>query len=263
MSLLRVEHLSTQFSEGREGLLAPSQRSVVRAVDDVSFSVQEGKTVGVAGESGCGKTTLARTILKIYRPASGRLYFKERPLHKVPEHRFRPHRGDIQMITANPDDTFRPGWSVRRLFLEVLDLHHRELSRREKRERMVYLLGGLGLDEACTGRQPQELNLFDRQRICLARVLAVQPRLLICDDPTRNLDTLSQARILDLLKDLQTHWRVTLLFLSRDYAAAAHMSDEVHVMNRGRFVESGTPDELFHRAEHEYTRQLLALGATP
>ena len=127
----------------------------------------------------------------------------------------------------------------------------------------MYLLESVGLDESCVKRYPSDLNLFDRQRVCIARVLAAQPRLLICDDPTRYLDTISQARILDILKDVQLHWRVTLLYLARDYAAVDHMSDFIHVMNRGKFVESGDPDTLFHSPQHEYTRQLLALSGAP
>lgn len=262
MSLLRVENLCTTFV--RPGDWSNRHTSeLVRAVDDISFTVKDGHTVGIAGETGCGKTTLARTLLKIYRPASGQIFFNGRPLHKMPEHRFRPLRGDIQLISSNPGDAFRPGWTIRRLFFEVLNLHHRELSRREKLDRMRYLLNRTGMDERCANHSPLSLDLFDRQRVCLARVLAAQPRLLICDDPTRYLDTVSQARILDLLKDIQVHWRVTLLFLSRDYGAVAQMSDELHVMNGGRFVESGTPDHLFHQAQHAYTRQLLALNSAP
>ncbi|MEM0969887.1 MAG: ATP-binding cassette domain-containing protein [Verrucomicrobiota bacterium] len=261
MSLLRVEHLSTTFTSGGFPSLDPPQ--VFRAVDDVSFQITEGSVSGIVGESGCGKTTLALTLLKIIPLSFGKIYFKERPIHKTPEYRFRPHRGDIQMISANPDDAFRPGWNVKRLFFEVLYLHHRELPRREKRDRMRYLLESVGLEEDILPRHPSSLSFFDRQRVCLARILAAQPRLLICDDPTRDLDTVSQARILDILKDIQVHWRVTLLYLSRDYAAVAHMSDQMHVMNRGRFVESGTPDDLFHQATHEYTRLLLAHASAP
>lgn len=262
MALLQVENLCTTFIRPGEWHNA-HRAEAVRAVDEVSFEIREGAAVGIAGETGCGKTTLAHTLLKIHRPTSGRIFFNGRPLHKMPEHRFRPLRGDAQLIGSNPADSFRPGWTVGRLFFEVLNLHHRELSTREKRERMFYLLNAIGLDEDCSTRLPQTLNLFDRQRVCLARVLAAQPRLLICDDPARYLDTLSQARILDLLRDIRVHWRVALLFLSRDYAAVSHMSDVLHVMNRGRLVESGTPDHLFHQAQHEHTRQLLALSSAP
>jgi peptide/nickel transport system ATP-binding protein len=262
VALLQVENLCTIFR--RPGnWYKPHTSELVRAVDKVSFEVGEGQIIGVAGETGCGKTTLARTLLKIHRPASGQIFFNGRPLHRMSEHRFRPLRGDVQLISSDPLDSFRPGWTIRRLFLEVLDLHHKELSRREKRERMAYLLNMVHLDQTCAGLLPQALNLFDRQRVCLARVLAAQPRLLICDDPTRYLDTVSQARILDLLKDIRVHWRVTLLFLSRDYGAVSQMSDILHVMNRGRLVESGSPDHLFHQAQHEYTRQLLALNSAP
>lgn len=255
MALLRVENLTTIYKSG--GVFSREER----AVDDVSFEVEEEQTVGIAGETGCGKTTLALTLLRIRKPKSGTIYLNDRPILKMRTGRFRHLRGDLQMIYSNPDDSFRDGWTVKRLFSEVLHLHQRELSRKEKRDRMMYLLESVGLNEQVVKRYPSELNLFDRQRVSIARVLAAQPRLLICDDPTRYLDTVSQARILDILKDVQLHWKVTLLYLSRDYAAIDHMSSFIHVMNRGRFVESGPPDELFHSPQHEYTRQLLALSA--
>ena len=255
MALLRVENLTTIYKSG--GVFSREER----AVDDVSFEIDEGGTVGIAGETGCGKTTLALTLLRVRQPKSGSVYFNDRPILKMRVGRFRHLRGDLQMIYSNPDDSFRAGWSVRRLFAEVLSLHQRELSRKEKRDRMMYLLESVGLSNEIAKRHPSELNLFDRQRVSIARVLAAQPRVLICDDPTRYLDTVSQARILDILKDVQLHWKVTLLYLARDYAAVDHMSDYIHVMNRGRFVESGPPDQLFHSPQHEYTRQLLALSA--
>jgi ABC-type glutathione transport system ATPase component len=262
MALLRVENLTTVHGSGG-GWLSGTPKIEIKAVDDVSFSLDEGKTVGIAGETGCGKTSLALTILRIIPPTSGAIYFTERPIFKMSHGRFRALRGDLQMIFSHPNASFRPGWTVRRLFHEVLRLHQRELGRQESRDRIDYLLKAVGLSSDCLRLYPGELNLFDRQRVCIARILAAQPRLLICDDPTRYLDTVSQARILDILKDIQVHWRITLLFLARDYAAVEHMSDQIHVMNRGRFVESGTPDELFHSARHEYTRQLLALGGAP
>ena len=262
MALLRVENLTTTHTRGG-GWFSRSPKITIRAVDEVSFSLDEGKTVGIAGETGCGKTTLALTILRILPPASGAIYFTERPIFKMSDRRFRALRGDMQMIFSHPNASFRPGWTVRRLFTEVLRLHQRELGRQETKSRIDYLLESVGLPQECLRLYPGELNLFDRQRVCIARILAAQPRLLICDDPTRYLDTVSQARILDILKDIQVHWRITLLYLARDYAAVEHMSDEIHVMNRGKIVESGDPDELCHSAKHEYTRQLLALGGAP
>jgi ABC-type oligopeptide transport system ATPase subunit len=256
MALLRVEDL-TALVPGPEG---PVSRP---AVDGVSFTLPEGRTLGIAGETGCGKTTLALTLLRIHPASAGTIYFAERPILKMPERRFRSLRGDLQMIFSHPNTSFRPGWTVRRLFLEVLRLHQRELGRQETRDRIDHLLAAVGLPPETLRRYPGELTLFDRQRLSIARALATQPRLLICDDPTRYLDTVSQARILDILKDVQVHRRITLLCLARDYAAVEHMSDEILVMNRGRIVERGTPDELFHAARHEHTRQLLALGGAP
>ncbi len=258
MALLRVEDLTVYHQTG-EGLFSRVLADEP-AVDQVSFELEEGKTVGIAGETGCGKSTLALTILKILRPTSGAVYFNDRLILKMREARFRHLRGDMQMIYSDPNDAFRPGWTVRRLFQEVLRLHQRELGRNEKYDRMIYLMDSVGLDPSVLKSSPSELNLFDRQRVCIARALAAQPRMLICDDPTRYLDTVSQARILDILKDVQLHWRVTLLYLARDYAAVDHMSDYIHVMSRGRFLESGEPDALFHSPQHEYTRQLLALS---
>ncbi|MEM7012348.1 MAG: dipeptide/oligopeptide/nickel ABC transporter ATP-binding protein, partial [Verrucomicrobiota bacterium] len=231
MSLLRVENLTTIYKSG--GVFSREER----AVNDVSFEIDEGGTVGIAGETGCGKTTLALTMLRIRKPKMGAIYLNDRPILKMRTGRFRRLRGDMQMIYSHPDDSFRPGWNVKKLFSEVLTLHQRELSRKEKGERMMYLLESVGLSNEVAKAYPKSLNLFDRQRVSIARVLAAQPRVLICDDPTRYLDTVSQARILDILKDVQLHWKVTLLYLARDYAAVDHMSDYIHVMNRGSFVE--------------------------
>ncbi|RFC46879.1 MAG: peptide/nickel transport system ATP-binding protein [Verrucomicrobia bacterium] len=262
MALLRVENLTSVHKSGG-GWFSRTPRIEIKAVDSVSLTLEEGRTVGIAGETGCGKTSLALTLLRIVAPSGGSVYFTERPIFRMSHRRFRRLRGDLQMIFSHPNEAFRPGWTVRRLFQEVLRLHQRELGRQESKDRVEQLLETVGLSGDCLQLFPRELNLFDRQRVCIARILAAQPRLLICDDPTRYLDTVSQARILDILKDIQVSRRITLLYLARDYAVVEHMSDQIHVMNRGRFVESGTPDELFHSARHECTRQLLALsGAT-
>jgi len=259
--LLRVENVTAYHQKSR--LLPWAKPRVAPALDGISFEMEEGKTTGIAGETGCGKTTLALTILRIHKAYAGAVYFSDRQIFRMGERRFRRMRGDLQMIYSNPNDSFGAGWTVRRLFQEVLELHQQELSRNERRDRAIYLLEEVGLDEECLKRFPAELSLFDRQRVAIARVLAAQPRLLICDDPTRYLDTVSQARVLDILKDIQVHWRISLLFLARDYAAVDHMSDYIHVMNRGRFVESGTPHDLYHSPKHDYTRQLLTLSGAP
>ncbi len=261
MALLRVEDLVVEFRPKSSWNTATAEP--IRALDGVSFEIAEGQRLGIVGDAGAGKTTLALATLKILRPASGAIHFLDRPILRMPEHRFRRLRGDLQMIYAHPEEAFRPGWTIRRLFTEGLRLHQRELSREERRTRMNFLLESVGLDPDCTRWLPAQMNLFDQQRLCIARTLAAQPRLLVCDDPTRYLDTLSQARILDLLRDLQVHWRMTLLYLSRDYAAAEQMSEFLHIINRGQVVESGTPEALFHGAAHEYTRRLLALSGAP
>lgn len=259
MALLRVENLSSIHRTGG-GWFSGAPRVEVRAVDAVGFTIEEGRAVGIAGETGCGKTTLALTLLRILPPAGGTVHFAERPVFRMRRHRFQRLRSDLQMLFSHPNDAFRPGWTIRRLFQEVLRLHQRELGRKESRDRMETLLDAVGLSRDCLRLFPGDLNLFDRQRVCLARALAAQPRLLICDDPTRYLDTVSQARILDILREIRIQRRIALLYLAREYAVAEHLSDDLHIMSRGRIVESGSPDELFHSARHECTRQLLASG---
>jgi len=259
MALLRVDNLCVIRKVG--GLFSNSEAiSAVHAVKDVSLKVEEGGVTGIAGETCCGKSSLALAILKVLKPRSGEIHFSGRPIHKLGEWRFQKVRADMQMLYSQPRDAFHPKWTANRLFREAFDLHQPKKSSKEREKYFHYLLRVVGLPLTCASKYPRELSLFDQQRLAIARILVIHPRLLICDDPTRYLDTVSQARLLDLLKDIHQHWQVSMLFLARDYSVIDHMSDYIHVMNDGRILEHGTPHDLYHSPNHEYTRQLLALS---
>ncbi len=260
MTLLAVENL--WVFRKPEGLFRPliaSAPSRIAAVQNVSLQLPHGSIVGIAGETGSGKTSLAMALLKVLPRHSGTITFDGHPIHRMPEWRFRKLRGSLQLLYSHPRDAFHPKWTVERLFTEVFSIHAPQAQDRDKQ--MRELLDVVELEPSCLQRFPRDLSLFDQQRVAIARILAIRPRLLICDDPTRPLDTVSEARLLDLLLlEVHERWRIPMLYLARDYSVVDHMSSYIYVMNTGRVLEEGTPHDLFHTPQHEYTRQLLALS---
>lgn len=259
MALLEVENLWVVRKS--RGLFSGAETQAhSAAVKDVSLSVPKNGITGVAGETGCGKSSLALTILKVLQPHSGTMVFDGTPIQRMPEWRFRRFRKHIQLLYSHPKDSFHPRWTVNRLFDEVFQIHQSKLSSGERFRKMQEYLRMVGLSPKVMRKYPRDLSLFDQQRLAIARVLVIHPKLLICDDPSRYLDTVSQARLLDLLKDLHEFWNISMLFMARDYSVIDHMCDYIHVMSLGRILESGTPHDLYHAPQHEYTRQLLALS---
>ena len=256
MPLLEVHHLQTWFPV-RTGVLR-RHTDDVKAVDDVSFTVEEGKTVGLVGESGSGKTTIGRTILKLTPATSGQVLFQGRDILPMTEAQFRPLRREMQMIFQDPFGSLNPRHTVFGIVGEALEIHFRELSRADRQARVAELLTQVGLKPEMMHRYPHEFSGGQRQRIGIARALAVKPKFIVCDEPVSALDVSVQAQIVNLLQDLQAELGLTYLFIAHDLAVVEHVSDHVLVMYRGKIVESASADEIYENPQHEYTRKLLA-----
>lgn len=256
MSLLRVERLKVHFPI-RSGFLQ-RQTDAVKAVDDVSFQVEPGKTLGLVGESGSGKSTLSRALLKLTPVTSGEAFYAGKEILAMSEHEFRPLRKDMQMVFQDPFGSLNPRMTVQSIIDEPLGIHFASMSRAQREERVASLLTKVGLEPQAMHRYPHEFSGGQRQRIGIARALAVEPKFLICDEPVSALDVSVQAQILNLLKDLQDELKLTYLFIAHDLAVVRHMSDDIIVLYRGKIVERGPADQVCESPQHEYTKRLLS-----
>ncbi len=239
-----------------ERKLAGKPRVMLRAVDGVSFEIARGETLALVGESGCGKSTVARMLVGLYGLTRGDIRFDGQPLSRMSEPGGRVLRKRLQMIFQDPYASLNPRWRVGRIIAEPM-LTHTSMSPDERSARVGELLKQVGLDPADQGRYPHQFSGGQRQRISIARALAVNPEFLVCDEPTSALDVSVQAQVLNLMKDLQRNLGLTYLFISHNLAVVHHVADRVGVMYLGRMVEVAPRDELFARPRHPYTRMLL------
>ena len=256
MALLEVKNLRTWFPV--TGGLLRRHIDDVKAVDDVSFSIEAGTTVGLVGESGSGKSTIGKTILKLVGATSGEILFEGRDILSLSEKEFRPLRREIQMIFQDPFGSLNPRHTVFQIVGEALEIHFPAMSRSDRRERVSELMKQVGLKVEMMERYPHEFSGGQRQRIGIARALAVKPRFIVCDEPVSALDVSVQAQIVNLLEDLQEELGLTYLFIAHDLAVVEHMSDEVLVMYQGKIVESASAEAIYESPQHEYTKRLLA-----
>jgi len=254
--ILRVENLNVHFPI-RKGFFN-RKPEVVRAVDGVSFDIYPGETVGLVGESGCGKTTLGRALLRLVEPTSGSILFEGVDLARLPAGELRRRRREFQMVFQDPYSALNPTMTVGEAILEPMRVHNVGGTRQQQKARVLELLCTVGLTEAQYQRYPHEFSGGQRQRICIARALALQPKCIICDESVSALDVSVQAQVLNLLNDLKHEFNITYLFITHDLSVARFMSDRLLVMRQGRIVESGPAAELYAHPQHEYTRQLLA-----
>ncbi len=254
--LLRVEGLRTWFPI-RAGLF---QRVVghVRAVDGVDFEVGSGETVALVGESGCGKTTVGRSLLRLVEPQAGRIWFQGEDLASLPRSALRPYRRAIQIVFQDPLASLDPRMRIRDAVAEGMRAFSIGASEAERTERVATLLRRVQLDPQMMARYPHELSGGQRQRACIARALAVEPRLLVCDEATSALDVSIQAQILNLLRDLQDELGLAYLFITHDLGVVRYLSHRVAVMYLGKILEWGPTERIFERPHHPYTRGLLA-----
>jgi len=252
--LLEVRHLVKHFS-GRHGFL--HRGAVVRAVDDVSFGIDEGETFGLVGESGSGKTTTGRCILRLVEPTAGEILFRGENLLQFPPARMRRARRDMQIVFQDPYSSLNPRMRAGAIVEEPLIIH-RMGAAPERRRRVAELFELVGLDPALAARYPHEFSGGQRQRIGLARALALNPSFVIADEPVSALDVSVQAQVVNLLMDLQRRLRLTYLFIAHDLRLVRHICNRTAVMYLGKIVELAATAALFESARHPYTRALLS-----
>jgi peptide/nickel transport system ATP-binding protein len=255
-SLLRVEDLRTWFPI-RAGLF---QRTVnwLRAVDGIDLEIPAGKTLALVGESGCGKSTVARSLLRLVEPRSGRALFDGVDLLALPMHELRPYRQKLQIVFQDPMASLDPRMRIREVVAEGMEAFGIGANAAERTERVAAALRRVQLDPDQMSRYPHEFSGGQRQRICIARALAVEPRLVICDEATSALDVSIQAQILNLLRQLQEELGLTYLFITHDLGVVRYLADRVAVMYLGRIVEEGATERIFEAPSHPYTQGLLA-----
>lgn len=255
-TILQVHDLKKHFPV-KGGMLFSKPSRYVKAVDGVSFEVFKGETLGIVGESGCGKSTMARLITQLIRPTAGSVVFKGKELVTLPEEEMKKERKSIQMIFQNPYASLDPRKTVEQLIMEPLVIH-KVGTKQEQKKRVKELLEVVGLSEYHAQRYPHEFSGGQRQRINIARALTLNPDLVICDESVSALDVSIQAQVINLLKDLQSQFQLTYMFISHDLNVVRYISDRIAVMYLGRVVELGTYEEIYHSPQHPYTRALLS-----
>ncbi|MEO0717047.1 MAG: ATP-binding cassette domain-containing protein [Planctomycetota bacterium] len=254
--MLQVDDLKTHFPV-RSGLL---QRITghVKAVDGVTFRVGKGETLGLVGESGCGKTTVGRTILRLIPATGGSVRFDGEDVLAASGDRLKALRRDMQIIFQDPAGSLNPRMRIAAIIGEPLIVHGMAGDRDQLREKVESLLERCGMPRAAADRYPHEFSGGQRQRIGIARSLALEPKFIVCDEPTSALDVSIQAQIINLLSDLQSEFGLSYLFISHDMAVIQHVCQRIAVMYKGQIVEEGTRDEIIHNAQHRYTQSLLS-----
>ena len=258
--LLEVRNLKKHFVVGTSFFGKPTKW--LKAVDNVSFSLKKGKTLGIVGESGCGKTTMGRTILRLYDVTDGEIWFKGKEVSKISNREFDKLRPNMQMIFQDPYASLSPRLTVGEIIGEAAR-QHGLVSKANYRDYVLEVMKTCGLQPHYFERYPHEFSGGQRQRICIARALALKPELVICDEPVSALDVSIQAQIINMLKELQKELGLTYVFISHDLSVVKHISDEVGVMYLGNMVEYGEKEQIFNNTLHPYTKALFSAVPVP
>lgn len=253
--ILQVKNLNVRYPSKKNWLGKPTEW--LHAVNDVSFDIFPGETFGLAGESGCGKTTLGRTIARLTEAQSGEIWYKGADLQKLSEDEFRPYRREIQVVFQDPYSSLNPRMGIGEAIVEPMQVHKLHGNDRARREMAIELLETVGLQADHFNHYPHEFSGGQRQRICVARALALEPRFLVCDEMVSALDVSVQATVLNLLMDLREKFGLTYLFISHDLSVIKQMCDRLLIMNQGRTEALGHPDEIFENPEREYVKRLM------
>lgn len=255
--LLQVEHLKQYFPAGGMG----KNRKFVKAVDDVSFFVNKGETLGLVGESGCGKTTTGRSILRLYEPTGGKITFDDNVILDV-ENKVKvdmlPYRQKMQMVFQDPYASLDPRMTVGDIVGEAIDIHKLAANKKERHDRIISMLEKVGLNSEHANRYPHEFSGGQRQRVGIARALAVNPQFIVCDEPISALDVSIQAQVVNMFEELQEQMGLTYLFIAHDLSVVKHISDRIGVMYLGKMVELADSYELVARSLHPYTKSLIS-----
>lgn len=255
--LIEARNLSKSFAIGG-GFLA--KKKVVRAVEDVSLQIQRGETLGLVGESGCGKSTIGRTLLRLYEPTSGQIFFEGSDITKA---NMRPYRKKMQIVFQDPYASLDPRMTVGDIVGEPLDIYHAYESKAERREKILELLNLVGLNSEHMNRYPHEFSGGQRQRVSIARSMALRPDFMVCDEPISALDVSIQAQVINMLMELQQKLNMTYLFIAHDLNVVRHISRRVGVMYLGSLVEVCDANELYKNPLHPYTQALLSAIPIP
>ena len=253
-ALLEVKGLKKYFS---------TPRGMLHAVDDVSFTLDKGKTLGVVGESGCGKSTTGRAILRLLEPTGGEVLFEGEDLNKLNKEEMRKKRKDLQIIFQDPFSSLNPRKTISQTIAEALKLNKIVTDKQQMQQRVLELMDTVGLAERLYNTYPHELDGGRRQRIGIARALAVNPKFIVCEEPVSALDVSIQAQILNLMEDLQEKMGLTYMFITHDLSVVHHFSNDIAVMYLGKLIEKAPSDELFKNPTHPYTQALLSAIPLP
>ena len=259
-TLLKVENIQKYFPTGKRNIMG-KHLQVLKAVDDVSFSIRQGEIFGLVGESGCGKSTLGRCITRIVNPTDGKIFFNDEDITNVDPARLKTLRRQMQMVFQNPHSSLNPRMTIRQAFMEILHVH--KLAKGQVNERMADIIEKVGLPIDALDRHPHEFSGGQLQRIAIARALLVEPEFIMADEPVSALDVSVQAQILNLLVQLKEELSLTMLFVAHDLSVVEHISDRVGVMYLGQIVEMADVEELYQNTLHPYTKALMAAIPVP
>ena len=256
--ILKVSCLSVDYKSNNSFLFPWEKNKSFRAVDNINFEIKEGETLGIVGETGSGKSTIAKAVINLLKVSSGKIFFQNNQIANLDEKNMRIYRKEIQMIFQDPLASLNPRMNVGEIISEPLKVHYPNLTKNELKYQVQDIMNNVGLLSNQINRYPHEFSGGQCQRIGIARSLILRPKLIICDEPVSSLDVSIQAQVINLLKELQEKFKLTYLFITHDLNLAKHMSDNIMVLNLGKIVEMNKSNEIFNFPKQDYTKKLIS-----